>query len=215
MTSPEWCCTGTVIVEITIVIGSGKRTGQSCHLLQAKFCSRGNPRLQSCRMQLFVGRSARAYLDGQRNHIRKTRKRKKFSQFPHDITSIKVSKQLNSDCRLDQESYAAEHRKRCKIILCHWIPRTGTGCGTTVERCLADEQDQMRLREQGYTQIDMGEFDRRALGRERITKPLLRERVTLNTIHGPATQPWRRPYHREGQRTPWEQASCAMEQGKT
>ena len=44
------------------------------------------------------------------------------------------------------------------------IPRPSTNCGTIVECRLADEQYQKRMHEQGYTQTDMEEFDRKALG---------------------------------------------------
>ena len=127
----EWYCTSTVIAQTTIVFSTSTydmlktkiwyiikiavmllfctTVCQQAHwttlsLLQAKSCSRGNFQQQTCRRRLLATRSTYVYLVNQKYVKQRTRKRGKLiSYFQLDKTSLKFFKDIDVDCRFDQE----------------------------------------------------------------------------------------------------------------
>ena len=68
---------------------AGKRTGQGCHFLQVKYCSKGTSRLQTSWRRLLANGLTCAKQVNQKYHIHKT--------------SLEFSDQIGDDCRIDQE----------------------------------------------------------------------------------------------------------------
>ena len=75
------------------------------------FFSKGNARLQSIRRRLLANELTWACQVSQKSHIHKTRMWKTQFCFQPDKTSLEFSKQIDDDCRFDQELRTGTDRK--------------------------------------------------------------------------------------------------------
>ena len=94
MKNQEWYCTSTVVAQTTIVFNTSIQP-EATH---------------GERVDLRVN---------QTYHTHKTRKRKNISHFQLDGASRECSKQIDDNCRFNQELCAGKERKKSNTTLCH------------------------------------------------------------------------------------------------